>query len=56
MKILKRNIEFFVEEPVFENLNELQALKLCEELNNENTEKFVYFQVVTDDYIVWNLK
>ena len=56
MKIVKRNIDLFREEVVLENLNDLKALDICEELNEENTEEFVYFQVVTDDYIVYNLK
>ena len=56
MKIVKRNLDLFREEVVLENLNELKALDICEELNEENTDKCIYFQVVTDDYIVFNRK
>lgn len=56
MKIVKRNMNLFKEEFVLENLNELKAIDICEELNKANEEDGVYYMVVLDDYVVYNLK
>lgn len=56
MKILKRNVNLLVEEVVEENLNELVAIDKCEALNRVNAEEGIYYMVVLDNYIIYNLK